>query len=164
MQNTSGATIVGGLIADIAGTDLNGLVSVTGCTADIPVGGTCTFTFNAETYTLPGTTFPIYGAGSNITNTLVGTITLTTAPEVYLTSANSNTLYHCLIDSAGDFSNCYTMANFSGINAPRGIVINAAKTRAYVVNNGNTTISKCDINQKTRYLENCVSANQTATT
>ena len=156
IQNISGRTIPPGVTAHFEGTALNDIVTATTC-GEILNNQTCTITFTAKLTNIKSTTFPIYGSN---TIPLEGSITINASPVAYLTrdSNTANEIYQCIIDAdSGNFVNCETFSNL-GLNAPHGIVVNPAKTRAYILNFGNNSVTQCAIDPNTLHLINCESA------
>ena len=156
IANNSSAEVAAGVTANFESTNLNGFVSSSVCEA-IPVNGSCTLTFTAGRTDVSETDFPIYGAN---TTAVLGSIEIVPASYAYLTSNTNNNLYQCIIASdSGNFTECQTFSNL-GFTNPRGIVINPAKTRAYIISHGDpSTVRKCDIDPANHNLTNCQNAN-----
>ena len=158
LQNTSSATISGGLMADFSGTALSGSVEATGCEEDLIPGATCAITFKAALTNVLETAFPIHGVVASSTNSLVGTITVVPSPVAYLTTPSGNSLSQCSIQSeTNHLTNCQIITGL-GLSEPHGMTLDPTHTHVYIVNRTGSTVTYCDIDTKSLNPVNCRSA------
>mgnify|MGYP003503443254 FL=1 len=157
VQNDSGTTIAAGLTANFTNTALNGFVTATVC-PEIAPNSTCTITYTAGTTTLGPIEFPIYGPETDV---LKASITIV-PPTAYLSSATSNVVYYCPISTNTNIIGGCTSATTS-VQSPKGIALNPNRTKAYIANSGDNTVTVCDVRSDAN-LQNCVTATPVSST
>ncbi len=72
---------------------------------------------------------------------------------LYVTTQANSLVYKCALTQAGSIGNCTTTG--TNFNNTQGIAINAAGTVAYVVNQGNASVTYCNIDASTGELSGC---------